>query len=331
MRTTTTAIVVVCVIAIAGYVCFRILFGRRSSTHNLIALVFLLDAPRKMSEQDVRRSAAAAFGVTFDEGNPEAREFVIAFPGAPVKGIEKGTAQSFMVKVGQGVFLVNNFTVPYMERPDKFAESIPDKRLRKAIASHRAWISVDAIGDVSTREGKAEAYRGIGKMIGQLAGTDCLALYCPELERCNESDESLLTKLRSNDPLALFQTPTFAPVISVDGDDPRMVKAVAEAQRRWPEFVAAFRAKRDEDKPFIIKAEFEEADKAEFMWVSVNRIEGDTIHGVLENRPHQLTRVKEGQQVAVPVSALNDWLYIKGKESVGGFTMKVIAEAQKEE
>jgi uncharacterized protein YegJ (DUF2314 family) len=231
-----------------------------------------------------------------------------------------------MVKVDQGVFMVNSLPVPYTDSPDEFAEGIADKRLRGAVAAHRAWISVVAMGETNDEASETKAYRGIARMIAELAGPDCLAIYCPELGRCNEYDQKLLETLRSPDPLALFDEPTFAPVISVDGDDPRMTAAVAEARRRWPEFAAAFEANSDQDAPFIVKAQFNEADETEFMWVSVIRIEGETIHGVLENTPHRLRNVKQGQQVAVPLSALNDWLYVKGTDNVGGFTMKVIKE-----
>jgi len=127
---------------------------------------------------------------------------------------------------------------------------------------------------------------------------------------------------------SLFR-PRLPPVISVDGQDPLMVKAVREVRRRWPEFVAAFQANRSDDNPFIVKMEFNEHDKVEFMWVSVIRSDGDTIHGDLENHPHELTAVKKGQNVSVPVSALNDWVFIKEEESVGGFTLKVVGDAEK--
>jgi len=323
-------IAVALLIAVAGHLCYRIFLRRRQSDAP-ISLVFLLRAPRDLTEQELRRHASEAFGMTSDTGNPDATEFVMGFPGPPVKGIKPGTAYSFMVKVSEGMFLVNRFSAPYMDRPEEFAQGLPDARLGKAVASHRAWISVDAfMGELDDAE-KVRAYRNIGKLIAELAGPDCLAVYCPELQRCNVYDESLLETLRSDDPLALFGAPTFAPLVNVDGDDPRMVQAVEEARKRWPEFVAAFSAKSDEGKPFIVKARFEEGEKTEFMWASVNRIQGDTIHGILENTPHELASFKEGQNVQVPLADLNDWLYVKGEEAIGGFTMKVIAEAQKDQ
>jgi uncharacterized protein YegJ (DUF2314 family) len=153
-----------------------------------------------------------------------------------------------------------------------------------------------------------------------------LAIFCPELQRCNEYDDSLREKLQSDDPLTLFEEPTYAPIVEVDGEDPRMVAAVKEARERWPEFVAAFEKKDNLQNPFLIKAEFQQDDCSEYMWVSVINIERNTIHGVLENTPGKLTNVKEGQTVRVDLSSLNDWLYIKYEEGVGGFTMKAMKE-----
>jgi uncharacterized protein YegJ (DUF2314 family) len=326
-KTLAIAITLLAVIA----VCFgiKVLFGQKKADEPLISLVLLLNAPRQMSVEELRNRASEAFGMTFETDNPDATQFAIEVPVPPKMGVPNGAAKCFIVKADQGVFLVNNFAIPYMENPAAFSGGIHDKRLSNAISSHRAWISVDAIGNVVDENSKVEAYRIIGKMIAGLARPDCLAIYCPELQRCNEYDQVLQEKLRSNDPLSLFQEPTFVPVINVDGEDPRMIRAVAEARKRWPEFVSAFQSDLAKDKPFIIKAEFKEGDKSEFMWVSVKTIEANRIYGVLENSPLELKNVKEGQEVAVQLSSLNDWLYSKDGESVGGFTLQIITDAEK--
>jgi len=328
------AIVVIVVIAAmvgGGYLALRGFSRRCESDDPLISIVFLLRAPRPMREAGVRSAAGKAFNVTFDADDPHATTWVVPAPSPAVEGLDPKDAQSFMVNVPQGAFVVNNFAVPYMAHPDEFAAGISDRRLRGAIAAHRAWVSVDAMGDLPDEASKAEAYRAIGKMLAELAGPDCLAVYCPELERCNEYDEALVKTLRGDDPLAVFEEPTFGPVIDVDSEDPRLVAAIEEARRRWPEFVAAFNVNADKERPFLVKAKFEEGETVEHMWISVTRVDGDTIHGVLENEPHGLTKVKQGQAVALPLSALSDWLYAKGKEPVGGFTAKVIAEMEKGE
>jgi len=327
--TKTLSIAITLLAFIAACFGIKVLFGQKRADEPLISLVLLLNAPRQMSVEELRNRASEAFGMTFEIDNPDATQFVIEVP-VPLKGVPNGAAKSFIVKADEGVFMVNSFAIPYMENPAAFAGGIPDKRLSNAVSSHRAWISVDAMGNVVDEKSKAEAYRIIGKMIAGLARPDCLAIYSPELQRCNEYDQVLQEKLRSNDPLALFQEPTFVPVINVDGEDPRMIRAVAEARKRWPEFVSAFQSDLAKDKPFIIKAEFREGDKSEFMWVSVKTIEANRIYGVLENSPLELKNVKEGQEVAVQLSSLNDWMYSKDGEPVGGFTLQIIADVQKQ-
>lgn len=321
-------VIMIIVLAALGYLGFRKPSSKQEDESPLISIVYLLQTPRQMSEESIRNHASEAFGVDFEPDNEDATELVIELPSPPFNGVPKGKGASYMLKINDNMYIVHNFAMPYMEDPAGFAQSIADERLHSAITKHSAWISVDAMGDFKDATSKAQAYRDIAKMIAQLAGADCLAIYCPELERCNEYDEIILETLRSGDPLGLFEEPTFAPVISVYGEDPRMIRAVAEARRRWPEFVAAFRNNLDREAPFMVKAEFKEGDKAEFMWISVTQINDETIHGVLENVPIELTNVKQGQKVVVPISTLNDWLYAKNGESVGDFTINVIQEIQ---
>jgi len=318
-------IVAICVL---GYIGYRLISWKRNSEEPLISLVYLLKEPRPITQDQIVTCASKAFNVTFDVDNEKATEFVIDFPTPPVNEAKYGKAASFMVKVQQGMFLVHSFPAPYVDNPRQFAKKIPDGRLQRVIENHKAWLSVDAFGDVGDADAKTKAYLGIGKMIAELAGPDCLAVYSPDLGRCNEYDARLLETLRSSEPLSLFKETTFVPVVNVDGEDPRMVEAVAEARRRWPEFVTAFENDADKDKPFIVKAEFKDGDATEFMWMSVMRIDDKTITGILGNTPNRLTNVKEGQEVTVPLSALNDWLYSTGQDPVGGFTIKVIAEIQ---
>jgi uncharacterized protein YegJ (DUF2314 family) len=324
-------VAVLVVLAIGAYVWVKRYSRGKKAEEPLVSMVYLLEAPRQLTAEDLRACVSRAFGVTLDVDNPDAAEFVLPAPAPPRDMMPADNAQSFVIQVSQGAFIVHNAPAPYVDEPDEFAKTIVDKRLRDAISTHKAWLSVDALDDVGDNEARADAYRAIGKLMAELAGPDCLAIYCPELERCNEYDAQLLVALRGDDPLSLFEGPTFAPIIGVRGDDPRMAAAVEEARTRWPEFAAAFQANHDEDKPFLIKAEFRQGETAEFMWVTVTRIEEEIVHGVLENTPHELTNVREGDEVAVPLSALNDWLYVKDDEPVGGFTLKAIAEIEREE
>ena len=173
-----------------------------------------------------------------------------------------------------------------------------------------------------------EAYLVIGRLLGAMAGPDCLAIYCPEIQRCNEFEPSQIEKLMGGDPLSIFDEPTFEPVIEVSDNDPRMAAAERTARTRWPEFVKAFDKRTEENaEQFIIKAEFTEGDQSEFMWVTVISINEETIQGILTNDPHELVDVHRGANVEIPVKLLNDWIY-PGKDGipVGGFTLDILSE-----
>lgn len=316
---------------VAGIVLYLFFRRRRAAAEDapLTALVFLLTEPRKLADWQVRQAAAKALGVELvvsDQPGPNAILPVEAEKVNPA--LPPGAGMTWFINTGSRMFLINSFTSPYMENPEKFAEEIPDLRLRKAVGAHRAWISADLYGETPSASERAAIYKQLGQMLAPFAGDDCLALFCPELQRCNEIAPPILEMLANGNPLEIFESPTHAPIVNIDGDDPRMVAAVEEARRRWPEFVVAFRNRGgDVDEPFVIKARFAEGENEEFMWVSVQQIEGEQITGRLDNSPAALTGVKEGDTVTVALADLNDWLYGADGKPVGGFTMKVMGEA----
>lgn len=122
----------------------------------------------------------------------------------------------------------------------------------------------------------------------------------------------------------LTGTATDDPVVSVESGDPQMKAAVEQARRQWPEFLDAFQNRKPE-QPFTIKAPFGSGDRKEFMWVIVESIEGQTVHGILDNEPAYADKVKLGNKVQIPVEQINDWIYFDTEHQPhGGFTVKVL-------
>lgn len=295
---------------------------------NLVSLVYFLSDSKQADDATVRGCVESALGLKFDADDPEAEHFVMPFR-APDSGKNDDNIQHFMVKIPEGLFAVLVASHPYIDDPAAFAkESIKDKRLRNAVQGHKAWLSVDLMDDTTDPDKVNKAYSIIGKIMASMAGPDCLAIYCPELQRCNEFDLGLIEVLSSNNPLALFEEPTFEPVIEIADNDPRMAAAVEKAVSRWPEFAEAFEnCSPDEASQFIVKAEFIEGKRSEFMWLTVTEISKDEIRGVLMNDPHELMEVHRGVDVTIPMNLLNDWLYPgKDGEHVGGFTLDVLAD-----
>jgi len=303
------------------------------TSENLISLVFFLDEARQADTIGIRQCVSNALGIKFESGNPDAEFFVIPF-SPPVTGrFKDDEIRHFMVKVPAGLFAVLVSNRPYIENPRGFAkDAIRDKRLRNAVEKHVAWISVDLMEDTVDPERARKAYRVIGRILAALGGPDCLAVYCPELQRCNEFDPGLLEILGGEDPVSLFNEPTFEPVIEISDNNPKMAAAVKEAVTRWPEFVEAYEKSGFEEKErFIAKAEFREGRKSEYMWVTVLEITPDSVSGILMNDPHELLNFHRGAAVSFGISRLNDWIYpARDGGHIGGFTLDVLADSNEE-
>lgn len=302
--------------------------GASDRASTLISLVYFLNEPRKADEAAIRQCVCNALGLE-GSGDDEAADCLVLPFAPPDTAPGEDHILHYMVRIPEGLFAVLVSAKPYIEDPKGFAKrSIRDKRLRTAVESHLAWISVDLMEEIHEPEAARRAYRIIGKMLASMAGPDCLAIYCPELQRCNEFDPVLLEALTSQDPLALFNEPTFDPIIEIADHHPKMVEAVREAVDRWPEFVAAFRTCAPADRErHIVKAEFREGRKAEYMWVAVSEITDNSVTGMLLNDPHELIEVHRGAIVTFTLDRLNDWIYPGPEGShVGGFTLDVLAE-----
>ena len=131
--------------------------------------------------------------------------------------------------------------------------------------------------------------------------------------------------LAGGKPLQLFDEQSFVPVLKVAGDDATMATAVAEARRRWPEFVSAFHASQN-GSPFSIKAPVTENGHTEFIWIEVKSISAGQVHGLLANEPVNLGALKIGDFVSVPEAHVNDWCYQGAPDGlpVGLFTVKAV-------
>jgi uncharacterized protein YegJ (DUF2314 family) len=244
-------------------------------------------------------------------------------------GYVVGEPPLFIVMHPSALCMVNHFDRPYMDDPEASAKQINELRIRQAILEHQAWTSVDVMQWFGQNDEKAGAYRLIARLLAELADDNVLAIVDPAASRIYCYDPETERKLRSDDPLAALREEYFSPIVSVDSDDAEMQAAVAEAHRRWPDFVAAFEARQPDDTAFAVKAPFGEKGRLEFMWLEVTGIENDVIYGTLLNEPANVSNLKMGDRVTVPLAELNDFLCKINNEAVGAFTMKVLAERAK--
>lgn len=289
----------------------------------MTALVYLLREPRPLTVTALRALIARELQIECT-GNEEDENYLGEVVIPPSAEVPAGSCHCYVLRIDDAVFSINNFSVPYMDDPEEIEEEVHDACMLDVLAAHTAWLSVDCLDEIEDESHWAMSYAIIGRIMAGLAAPDCLGLYCPEMDACVEYDESILEALRSEAPLMLFDDGEYGPVIYYDGDDARINAAVDEARSRWPEFVAAFGARTSEEPPFAVKVKFEHEGTVEYMWVVVEGIQGDTIRGILDSEPRELTHVGPGDAVDVSVGALYDWIYPTGESFEGAFTMKAV-------
>lgn len=300
-------------------------FTGKKPEHRLISFVALLKEPIHLDSRIVATAASKAWDADLSGGEDE---------GPGEDGFVVGVDITMMVQFRGRMLIVNSFPKPYTDDPEQHADHIGDLRLRALFAQHTAWMSCDALGvDATTPEEEIrEFYRLCGRLMARLIDDNTLVVVIPEGEhqiRMYPNSEELENLLTSDDPYAAVTGQAYVPVVPVSGDDPRMIKAVAEARSRWPEFVAAFESKSGQN--FAVKSPVTRGENTEFIWIEVTAIENDVIYGKLANDPVDLGDLKCGSRVKVASSELNDWGYMDEKDKfIGGFTIKVIQQVAEE-
>jgi uncharacterized protein YegJ (DUF2314 family) len=253
----------------------------------------------------------------------------------PPKGIDGFVEQVdgdyfvFTTKPMLSSFIMYNHAETYFRNPEETAGKVTNIRYADAIREHHAWIGIDLMDRVSNPISTRGVYQMMGKALCALGDDDTTAILCPQKQSFNLWAPKLEEFLCSADPLSVFKEQVKAGVISV-GNNVTMEDAVAEARRRWPEFVAAFKTKDPDDPRFVVKAAFTTGDRTEHMWMEVTGIEPEHVRGILVNEPMHHPALKQGSQVEVPVTDVSDWVFANiDDETVGNFTGHLVKTAAK--
>lgn len=286
----------------------------------MTSLVLLLRNPRQMTARILVQYVQDAWGGRYhcDESMPEEDSHITG-------RFVVGSKPSFLVSSPEGMFLVNVFDQPYFDDPQALADEVGDLRLRHTLGENKAWISVDMMMPPRDDTERLKAYKPIAKLIAELSGADCLALFSPELNSWLPWNGELEEKLKTDEPLGLFESEAVAPVVEVAPDDPRMQEAAVEAKQRWPEFREAFQRRTPGDpEHFGVKVPITEGNNTEFIWIEVHSIQGEAIEGHLANEPVELGTLRMGSAVKVKVDQVIDWAYTSNGEPSGLFGVKVL-------
>ena len=299
----------------------------------MISFVLLQRNPKYIEDVTLTKMVESAWGGDYsspqegDEDEPSGDGFII------------GESPLFVIQSKHGMYLVHNHEQTYWNDMESLLPEIHDLRLRKAVADHTAWLSVDLINptDFETPEldksdsgepDPAKFYPRIARLIVDLADEDTLAIFRPDSTEINIWTEELAEKMLAPDAWETFSESTNVPVIEISDDDPDMIAAVTEAKETWPEFVAAFNEKAEECSNFGAKVKMTVDGETEFIWLEVIGLEPRYVHGKLANDPVALGDLKLGSQVEVPLEDVQDWCYLKNDEPVGLFSLAAIQKSQ---
>lgn len=290
----------------------------------LISLVLLLRRPRHLDARILARYCSTAWGGTFTATEGE----LSAMPESATDGSVAGRPPLLIVAFNNRLHLIHNHDQPYFDEPASIANATGDLRIRQLLAENRGWMAVDLICARDETVDPNDHYPRLALLIAELAGPDCQAIYQPDEGRFNHWDESLEAKLRLGGLSAVFSENVRLPVIEVSDEDPRMKAAVTEARSRWEEFETAFRS--GTASHYSVKAPITIEDQTEFIWITVDAIQGEEISGKLGNDPVNLGNLKMGTSVVVTRSEVTDWVYMRDDMPTGLFSLKALGEIQRE-
>jgi uncharacterized protein YegJ (DUF2314 family) len=116
-------------------------------------------------------------------------------------------------------------------------------------------------------------------------------------------------------------------VVQLGADDPGLVAAAAEANRRWPEFVAAFNEHRPGRKCAVKYSAPIKGGGYEHIWIMVTALNSGTISGTLGNDPVEDIGLSLGDAVTIQTGDVKDWLFTDGQSMTGGFSVATLRDA----
>ena len=130
---------------------------------------------------------------------------------------------------------------------------------------------------------------------------------------------------------------------NAENSAPAMHRAIQSARHNfkyfWREVVWDNRRIVPAMEMYAAKIEFTEniggEEVSEHMWATDLFFDGTTLYGTLVNDPERLTLLHSGDNIAVPLSQLSDWLFVCDGVAHGGFTIQALraqmSEAERQE
>lgn len=290
--------------------------------NSITALVCLLNQPRQMDPAAIICAIEAAYG----------RKFNVPGTGYVAQQVPPPPQTHLKVKVVAAKTPRHMIAISYGD--ERYFSAPPDREsaartaLGRAMAYHKGWITVDRMGDAPPA---AQMYPVLGKVMAELIGPDCLAIFCPGTNQVKLVNADTVAILRSDRPMDALGPGEKGPIIGARAGDEELATAVAVARQRWPEFVTAFAHRRDNEE-FFVKVPLATGNGSlEHIWMSVERLESEWITGILKNVPQDIPGHRYGDRLKISSQKMEDWFYSRGGQTFGGFSAEVLMARKQRE
>lgn len=273
------------------------------------SLVLFLSKARRLGAKDVAAAFAREwqrpFGAGDDDDDDDATEFVIEADGV------------LMAKVEEELFLVSLVDVDAPSK-EQLAE-YPELRMRSVMEKQRQLLRFHVSGEAA-EAAEAARRRLVARAAAALWADDVLALSWHCDRRLAYANNDQPQHLRAVDPVAATLGDAPVPVLTAP-DETAMKAAMARARAEWPT-AAAHCAKGG---TVYVKFPFAtRTDGIEHMWLRVTRVDGERVHGILENEPVDVAGVQLGSAVVRDRHELSDWFFDQDGVRVGGYTIELL-------
>ncbi len=129
------------------------------------------------------------------------------------------------------------------------------------------------------------------------------------------------------------------PVFYADGEDAAMLEAFRQARESFGYFWRELYWENHRIIPALdfacVKVAFSQDigghTEVEHMWINDVYFDGERVYGVLANDPGILTSVASGDEVAVPLEQISDWMFAVGGRAYGGFSVQAMRKAMSQD
>ena len=119
-------------------------------------------------------------------------------------------------------------------------------------------------------------------------------------------------------------------------ETPQMLDAYNKARSTFKYFWRELGWERRRIVPALdlacVKAKFQQESSSEFpivehMWLDDISFDGIHVSGCLLNNPNELTNIKQGDYVEIPLCEISDWMFATNGKTYGGFTVQALRAA----